>query len=348
MDNVKEERVIDVPALLKKMWDHKRPFFISVPIAAALAVFIVLCIPRYYTCEVKLAPEQNSVGSAGSIGALATQFGLDLSSGLGEDAISPDIYPDLMQSRDFQVALFPVKIVTDDGKIKTDYYTYMSKMQKSPWWSSCISAVRKLFKSKDSTAEQGGKVNSFRLTKEQTDVANAIGGNVTCRVDKKTDIISIVTTAQDPLVCATLAEAVADKLKKFIVDYRTKKARTDLENLLPLEREAQQKYEKAREAYANYSDANQDAVLLRYRSKMEDMENRMQLLYNSYSALTVQVQAAQAKLREKTPVFTTIQNATVPLKPAGPKRMITVIAVVLLTFILTAVYVINKDYSQIK
>ena len=48
----------------------------------------------------------------------------------------------------------------------------------------------------------------------------------------------------------------------------------------------------------------------------------MQLKYNVYTALNTRQEAAMAKLQENTPVFTTLTNATVPVKPAGPKRMI--------------------------
>ena len=48
----------------------------------------------------------------------------------------------------------------------------------------------------------------------------------------------------------------------------------------------------------------------------------MQLKYNTYSAAKNQYDAAKAKLQETIPVFTIIKGAQVPIKPAGPKRMI--------------------------
>ena len=38
-----------------------------------------------------------------------------------------------------------------------------------------------------------------------------------------------------------------------------------------------------------------------------------------------------------------IQTPTVPLKPAGPKRMLFVLAVVFVTFIITTLYVARKE-----
>ena len=50
----------------------------------------------------------------------------------------------------------------------------------------------------------------------------------------------------------------------------------------------------------------------------------MQLAFNAYSQVAQQLQIAQAKVLEKTPVFTTIKSATVPLKAAGPHRLTTI------------------------
>ena len=45
-----------------------------------------------------------------------------------------------------------------------------------------------------------------------------------------------------------------------------------------------------------------------------------------------QMQAAQAKLQEATPAFTVIESASIPVKPAGPKRMFISIAMMVLSF----------------
>ena len=56
-----------------------------------------------------------------------------------------------------------------------------------------------------------------------------------------------------------------------------------------------------------------------------------------------------ARVQERTPAFTILQPASVPVKPAGPKRMIFVLVVVFLTFIgltIYSVYKENKDANK--
>ena len=77
--------------------------------------------------------------------------------------------------------------------------------------------------------------------------------------------------------------------------------------------------------------------------KLEDMENDLQLRFNAYSTVNAQMQAAKAKVQERTPAFTTIKGASVPVKPSEPKRMIFVAVCLILTFFITSTYVVVKD-----
>ena len=77
--------------------------------------------------------------------------------------------------------------------------------------------------------------------------------------------------------------------------------------------------------------------------KIEDLENEMQLKYNTFTTLNVQLQAANAKVQDRTPVFTVIKGATVPVKPAGPKRVLFTIGMLILATIITSLYLVRKD-----
>ena len=74
------------------------------------------------------------------------------------------------------------------------------------------------------------------------------------------------------------------------------------------------------------------------KSKIEDLENTMQMQYNTYTAMNTQLEAARAKLRQNTPVFTTVIGANVPEKASSPKRMIFIAFWVFATFFVTAFF----------
>jgi len=284
------------------------------------------------------------------LAALATQFGMNLGSNMmATEALFPTLYPDLMNSVDFKASLFNVPIHKKDSTRIISYYDYLAYEQKQSWWGAAISAPFKVLAElilQEDTIDQH-RVNPFMLTKEQSEIVKVIDKNVICDVDKKTMVITINVTDQDPLICATIADSVQRRLQNFITDYRTKKAKVDLEYNRKLFKEAKARYDKARQLYASFSDANQDMILQSYKTKLIDLENEMQLQFNNYNAVAQQLQLAEAKVQEDTPAFTTLQSATVPVKKAGPGRAKMVLIFLFLAFLGTTVYILNKE-NQLK
>lgn len=185
------------------------------------------------------------------------------------------------------------------------------------------------------------KFNPYQLSKTDNDLVNGMRDNIKISTDKKTGIISIATVAQDPMVAKMLADATRTQLQKYIIEYRTRKLRNDVDHYQSLVNQAKRDYEKVRKEYGKISDADMDVVLESVKLKQNDLENDMQLKYNTYTTLVAQLKAADAKLQERTPVFTTIQGAEVPVKPSGPKRMLFVLEMFISAFIILSVYVIR-------
>ncbi len=333
---------IDFRAVFREIKKRKSLFFKVLSITFVLSILYILCIPRYYSTDTKMAPEVESSMAGGTLGSIASSFGFDLSDMETSDAITPMLYPDLMEDNGFVTGLFPIKVKTQDGSVNTTYYEYLKKHQKEPWWSRMIYSVISLLPKKEESGTGGkGKADPYILSKADDDVAGAIRNNIKLNTDKKTGVITITVKAQDRLVCKTVADSVRGHLQQFISEYRTNKARTDLEYYKKLVAEAKHDYQKARQIYGSYSDENTDLVLESYKAKREDLENEMQLKFNAYSALNTQMQAAKAKVQERTPVFTLIKGAAMPIRPAGPKRMFFVIEMLILAFIGTSLYVMK-------
>lgn len=346
-----EQSSIDFAALWHSVCSRFRLYLVVLGIAFVVACVYAFSLPRTYSCKVMLAPELSTSTSRSSLSALASTLGLNLSTGrTNSEALFPTLYPDLMNSVDFKTSLFPVKVRRDKDTREMTYYDYLLKEQKRPWWSSAIGAVvggiSSLFSSAEPDAPKTNKskdVDPFRLTRKQTAIAKAINSRVRCDVDKKTLVITIVVVDQDPLVCATVADSVKTRLQRFITDYRTSKVRSDLEYNQKIYVEAKREYDRARQLYASFSDANQDVILQSVRTKLNDLENEMQLKFNAYNAIAVQLQDAKARVQQETPAFTTLQSATVPIKPSAPSRSKIVLVFLFLAFMGTTLWAFYKD-----
>jgi len=344
MDNEQKETPQEKPTL-GQLWQdikkHKKLYYKVLSITFVVSAIITLSIPNYYKCTVMLAPELSGGNkSASGLASLASSFGVNLgSANSGMDAILPTFYPDLMNSVTFRASLFPIKIHREDEMETISYYDYLKDGQKLSWWSAGLKAFFSLFKQE----ETDSSVNTFKLTKEQSAVVETIGKKVVCDVDKKTMVITIDVMDQDPLICATMADSVRVRLQDFITDYRTSKARVDLDYTKKLYAEAKEKYDQARRKYATYADANQRVFLERVRSEQSELQTELQLAQTAYTQIAARLQLAEAKVQEETPAFTILQPATVPIKKAGPQRSKICLIFLFLTFVATTLFVWNKE-----
>lgn len=343
MQAINTKDYIDISGIIIKIWKKKKLFYIVLPVAFILSSLLIISVPRYYVSDTRIAPEMENSMGGGTLGSIASSFGINLNDMQSSDAITPILYPELMDDNKFIFDLFGIHVESADGTIKTTYYEYLRKHQKTAWWNYPKKWLLNLLPKKKDITKGKGKSDPYQLSKIDNDIAEAIRSNITLNMDKKTGVVTIMTKAQDPFICKALADTMRLRLQAFITDYRTNKARIDYAYYLDLTAEAKRNYEKARQLYGSYADANTDVMLESFRSKQNDLENDMQLKYNTYTALNTQLQAAKAKVQERTPAFTMIKGAAVPVKPAGPKRMIFVLGMLILSFFCTIGYILKDE-----
>lgn len=346
---VENKDQIDLLSITKTLWKAKKLYAITCGIAIIIGIIVAFSIPKTYKVKVVLAPElSNGMNLSGGLSDVASMMGINIgNNSTGFDAIYPELYPEIVNSIPFLTDLFDVKVSSKDSSIKNiTLYSYLKDKQRYPWWTSIIGGFKKVFSKNNVAVPTNNKVNNFMLNKDQDDIAQAIQGMINCSVDKKTNIITISVTTQDALISASLADIVCDKIQDYIIAYRTKKARNDLDYVQKLCSEAKAQYVKAQEKYSSFSDSNEDLILQSYKAKQEEMENEMQLRYNIYNQCAQQLQMAKAKVQERTPAFTVIEPATVPLKKDEPKRMTILFVYIFIAIVLTSIYVLYKDASK--
>lgn len=345
----KDSEKIDLIAIFKQLWSHKSYYAIAIGIASIWGLIIAFSIPKTYKTDVVLAPEvSGGSGRSENLSDLAAMVGVKLSvGGSSVDAIYPEIYPQIIGSTPFLLNLFNVKVSSQDKSIENiTLYNYVKDHQKLAWWDKIIPGLISIFQSKQPASQEIIAFNKFQLTEEQDGIAKAIKGMIKCNVDKKNSIITISVICQDPLISATVADTVQKNLQQYVVEYRTKKSRNDLEYAQKLFVEAKEQYLKAQQKYTSYADANQELMLESYATKRDQMENEMQLRFNIYNQLAQQVQMARAKIQERTPAFTQIQPATVPIMKDGPRRMTILLGWIFFAIAFTSIFILIKDSRQ--
>lgn len=320
---------LDLLEMLQKLWEGRR-LIVRGYLAGALAgLVIAFSIPREYTTTVKLAPEiQAGRPNLGGLSSLASMAGIQTGSLNTADAVSPELYPDIVQSVPFLTALFDVRLTSADGEKSWTVEEYVSEELRLPWWERLLGlpfrllgGIRNLFATEE-PHPAGSGTDPFRLTRAEDEAVRTLRERIAAGVDRKTLVVSLRVTMQDPLVSATLTDTVMRNLQEFITQYRTDKARNDLAFTQRLHDEARDNYYEAQQRYARYMDQNQGIVRRSCLTEQERLQNEMNLAFNLYNQTAQQLQLARAKVQESTPVYAVVQPATVPLRPSKPSKII--------------------------
>ena len=230
-ENKKELKVIDVVDIAKKLWAKKMLFAKTLPIAFVLSYLYILGFPRYYSTDIKLAPELGGTSMSSTLGSLASSFGFDLDNMQSNDAITPLLYPDLMEDNGFVTSLFNVRVKSKDGSINTTYRDYLKKHQKPIIWMVPIDWCKNLFK-KEQKAE-AGIFDPYNLSKDEDDKKSAQG---------KIQIMTMHKSKGDEFNLVVLPE-LSEKNLPLSVESITLKSADFLEEIKSLNSQYKQKSE---------------------------------------------------------------------------------------------------------
>lgn len=320
------EKDLDLFELAMKLWLERMFIIKSIAVAVFIGLVVAFSIPKEYTTTVKLSPEMSSKENRmGGLGALAGMAGINLGSSGGPDALSPQLYPDIVSSVQFTTELFDIHVESKDKKIRTSIYNYLLNEQKVVWWSLPFEAISKMgnfFRGEKKSEISVRREDFYDLTLDEMKVVKELRKRMNVMVEKKSSLIKLSIKMQDPFISASLTDSVMLRLQNYIKEYRTKKARQDLENTHKMYREAQENYYNSQKKYALYLDRNQNISMQSFKTESERLENEKNLAFNLYNQMAQQLQMAELKVQENTPVFAVVEAICVPLKPSLSKKII--------------------------
>ncbi len=340
---------IGLDSVIQSIKKHKLLFLIVCPVAVALGVMVAFSLPKQYKSTASLAAESKENSPlGGSMGSLASLAGVNLSK--SDDAIVPELYPNVIVTNDFLVSILKSKVRPKGAKKEITYFEYLKKHTRKPWWGEAIDSLTSKLGSSSKPKKEIHleKINPIALTVEEDGLIEGLKGKILCTIDTENDIINIQAYAQDAYVAKQLVEIVTRQLQRFITDYRTNKSRVDLAYYKNLKKESYNKYVKAQKKYAAYCDSHMDLTLKTYQVESDALENDLQLTYNEYSQTCQHVTLAEAKVQERTPAFTILEQATVSPLADSPKKKFIVAGFFFVAFLGCLCYSVLHDFNSNK
>lgn len=342
-----ENQEIDLIALFRKLYINRKNIYKAVGIGIAAGIIIGFSLPRTYQVDVNLSPE-SGVSATGGLSGIASMFGLgSASAGFGEDALTFNMFPEIVKTNPFALEMLQIPIQTQKGD-SIILYDYLDTEKKS-WWGYAMGApgmliggIKSLFKEEQKDSIKA--IDPFRLTPEQSGRIGMLKKILEVKTDKKNNMTKVTVSLQDPLAAAIVADSAVHKLQEYITDYRTRKAKQDYDFQLSLCKQYKKEYFEAQQEYAKFADANRNVILQTVTSEKERLQKNLTLAEQIYIQSMGQLQILRGKVQEAKPVFAVVEPATVPLVPTSPKKMLIIIAFAFLAFVFESAWILfGKD-----
>jgi uncharacterized protein involved in exopolysaccharide biosynthesis len=325
MEEEKDIISIDFSAFFKIIWKEKVWVVLITLLFAIGGVVYALLAREEFSTEGTILPEfQSKTGGLSQFAGLASLAGVDLSSmsgGLGGvEAVRPDLYPTVVGSTPFFLELFKCKVVTR----KREQMTFSQFYDKYVLDDDIDEEYTKLTYplNKDYLAV------TYQTEKNLKDLRKRI----TSSIDKKTGVITFTVKMPDPIVAALVTKFSMEYVKQYVINYRTEKAKRDLNFLAERLDAAKGKYYSNQTKKAQYSDQNQLSMIKVQSADLqrERIESEYKLSSSFYNSLLQKYEEAKLKVQQETPVLKVLEPPVVPNKRSEPKR---VIVVLLATFL---------------
>lgn len=338
-----EQEKIDIISLFNKVLSKKWIVAKWIGVGILIGLIIAFSIPKSYKTKIEFITS-SKINQKDGVNALASLARINLGSGDATDVLSPEVYYNILMSTSFVKELLEITVEDENQNINTSLYNYYSEHQKVAWWNYIIKLpnyIRKIFR-KDNERVELAAFNRFYISKEENEIIEQLQLSYSIKNDDKTGITIFEYAAQSPILTAFVADTLISKLQEYIIRERTKKAKIDFYNTQKLYEQSKDDYVKLLNEYAQFIDENKNIISAKYEVNRKHKEDEMNLAYSVYNQMAQQLQLAQIKVQDDTPVFTIIQPATIPIYPIVSKTKVLII-ITLLAGIFSCIWIIKDD-----
>ena len=316
---------IDLVGLLKKLFRSRKLIAYITILFSAVGIVVALLSPEKYRSKTVFIPQTQETGSS-SLSGVASLVGINLGSSSYGAEIPPSMYPKIIESVKFKRLLLQ-KIIDQNNNITLENFIAEHYSIEEIKGQNILELGMALNESK-----------YFKILDEILSVS----------FNKKDGFISINCEMPNAEYSATITKFSREILQNIIIENKIETAR---QNLVFSEGQLIEKKKEFDEIYSKlalFSDSNLNSVNSFILNEKNKLESEFQIISAVVEEISKQVEQAKLQLKKDTPVFSTIQEAIIPINRSSPKRTQIVIIFGFIGFILSSVLVlINEPLKNI-
>ena len=318
--NTNSNDEIDLIDLLKKLYNSRKLIVYITIIFSIMGIAFALLLPVKYNSTTIFITQNQETGSS-SLSGVASLVGINLGSSSFGGEIPATMYPQIVQSVKFKRLLLQ-EIVDEKNNITLE--NFIAKHYS-------IEEIKE-----QNTSDLGMTLNEEQYFNILTEILNV-------SVNQKDGFISISSEMPNAEYSAKVAKFSRELLQNIIIENKIETAR---QNLIFSEGQLIEKKKEFDDIYSKlafFSDSNLNSVNSFVLNEKNKLESEFQIISAVVEEISKQVEQAKLQLKKDTPVFSTIQEAVIPLKKSSPKRAQLVIIFGFLGLVASCIIVLIRE-----
>ena len=345
-----EEDSIDIIAVIKKIWVDRKLI-----IKVTISFFIIGCLvallsPVVYTAQTTFVPQvsDDNMSSKGQISSIASLAGINLNPTemTSDSYLSPLVYTNIINSEEFSLKLINEELVNSNADKFTIKEYLLSK--ESSFNFNPIGFIKKytigLFLNNEITEINSDVLKNYNfISEEDYYLLLSFRAKFDIELNDKDGYIVVFGKDENPFISSQIVEKVTKSLQSKIIEIRTNKIKERLEFSKEEYELKQVEFDVLQKKLAEFKDSNKSISTARFMAELQKLQSEYQLQENILTNLALEYNNNKIKLNKDTPIFSVIDEVSVPNVRSEPKRGLLVIIYIFLGLVLSSGYVLGKD-----
>lgn len=345
-----EDDSIDIKAIIKKIWVDRKLI-----VKTIISFFIVGCIvalfsPIKYTSQTTFVPQisdDQMSTSSNRLNSLASIAGININPKMTPDSyLSPLVYTNIIDSEEFSLKLLSEELINSNAEKFTIKEYLLSKENLLNF--NLFAFVKKytiglVLNKKVNKADLDILNNYNFISDEDYSLLKSLRGKFTIELNEKEGYIKVLATDEDSFISSQLVEKVTKSLQSKIIEIRTNKIKERLEFSREQYELKQVEFDFLQKNLAEFKDSNKSISTASFMSELQKLESEYQLQQNILINLASEYHNNKIKLNKDTPIFSVIDEVSVPNKRSKPRRSFLVFSFIFLGSLFSVGYVIVKE-----
>jgi len=342
VEPLKNKKEFELKEIVDQLLFKKKLILTTIIVFFFFGILYIAFTQKEYTATLKILPESEQ-GNTGFLSRLGNIPGLNLGSQINqENVLSPELYPEIIQSNDFYLSLLNFKIkMGDDSLIVRDYVSSVYSPSLFGTIKKYTIGLPQLFRKSKAQLEES-KIEDGITYLEGNDgkFIGWLNKRIFIETENATKILTISMESPDQFISAQLTNFTAAYLKSYLDDYQTQNDVRQLNFIEERRDEAKQDYLSAQQELAIFRDRNRNVMSEVSKIEEEVLVQEFNLTNRIYSSLAEQYEQANIKSKEKRVLFKVLEGVQLPAPQTKPQIVLILMLSIFTGIIFSVLYVL--------